>query len=112
MRPDTTKVDAIKNIPMPGNIEEVQSFLDMVSDYRRNMKNFSEIAKPHYTCGNYLREFIWTGEQDTSFSQSIKALMTEPILGYPHITKTYQVFSDASKVGIGGTLEQNGTVID
>ena len=45
MKPITTKVDAIKNFPVPSNKKELMRFLGMAG-YYRFCKNFSVIVKP------------------------------------------------------------------
>ena len=46
VKPDASKVEAIKNMPNPTTVKYVRSFLGMCSYYKRFLPNFSEIAAP------------------------------------------------------------------
>lgn len=111
MKPESSKVESIKNFPTPQSQKEVQRFLGMASYYRRHIKNFSEIAKPLYLCCEKPKQFIWTQQEHNAFRNLIDLLITEPVLCFPDISKQYQVFTDASNIAIGGVLEQEGRVI-
>ncbi|GES82982.1 enzymatic polyprotein, putative [Rhizophagus clarus] len=46
--PDPSKVDAIKNYPVPKNLTQLRAFLGLASYYRRFIKDFSKISTPLY----------------------------------------------------------------
>ncbi|GES73591.1 retroviral-like aspartic protease 1 [Rhizophagus clarus] len=46
--PDPSKVDAIKNYPVPKNLTQLRAFLGLTSYYRRFIKDFSKISTPLY----------------------------------------------------------------
>ena len=43
---DESKMEAIKNWPIPMNISQIRSFLGLAGFYRRFVKDFSSIAAP------------------------------------------------------------------
>ena len=64
---DLAKVEAIVNWSRPTNVSEVQSFLGMVSYYRRFMVGFSKLALPITKLLWNSNKFEWTRECKDSF---------------------------------------------
>jgi hypothetical protein len=54
---------------------------------------------------------MWTEECETAFHTLRKLLTTAPVLAQPNIEKPFDVFCDASKIGLGRVLTQEGRVI-
>jgi hypothetical protein len=57
------------------------------------------------------KKFEWTEKCEQSFQELKKRLVTAPILTMPDITKSFNVYCDASKLGLGSVLMQDGKVI-
>ncbi|KAK1620726.1 hypothetical protein QYE76_026243 [Lolium multiflorum] len=57
------------------------------------------------------RKFEWTDKCEESFQQLKSRLTTAPILIMPDITKPFDVYCDASKIGLGCVLMQEGKVV-
>ena len=53
----------------------------------------------------------WTPECEASFQLLKKKLTTVPILAVPEPDTNYVVYTDASMVGLGCVLMQNGKVV-
>ena len=49
-------------------------------------------------------KFKWTEECETSFQELKKRLVTALVLILPNIRKDFQVYCDASRLGLGGVL--------
>ena len=56
-------------------------------------------------------KFKWTEECEASFQELKKHLTTAPVLILPDIHKDFQVYCDASRLGLGGVLMQDGRVV-
>ena len=56
-------------------------------------------------------KFKWTKDCEASFQELKKHLVTDPVLILPDICKDFQVYCDASRLGLGGVLMQGGRVV-
>ncbi|GKG02926.1 retrotransposon protein, putative, ty3-gypsy subclass, partial [Tanacetum coccineum] len=79
---DPSKVEAITKWPRPTTVTEVRSFLGLAGYYRR-----------------------------FSFKELKRRLVSAPILTLPSGSSGFQIYSDASKKGLGCVLMQHGKVI-
>ena len=83
---DTSKVEAVRNWPVPQNVHDVRSFLGTCSYYRRFIRNFASIAKPLHKLTEKQTQFKWTNECQAAFQTLKDTLLTAPILGYPDMS--------------------------
>ena len=56
-------------------------------------------------------KFKWTADCEASFQELKKRLVTAPVLILSDIHKDFQVYCDASRLGLGGVLMQDGRVV-
>ena len=56
-------------------------------------------------------KFKWTEECEASFQELKKRLVTALVLILSDIPKDFQVYYDASRLGLGGVLLQDGRVV-
>ncbi|GJZ88821.1 retrotransposon protein, putative, ty3-gypsy subclass [Tanacetum coccineum] len=81
---DPSKVEAITKWPRPTTVTELM---------RKGEK------------------FVWTDERQESFEELKRRLVSAPILTLPSGSCGFQIYSDASKKGLGCVLMQHGKVI-
>ncbi|WVZ50530.1 hypothetical protein U9M48_001774 [Paspalum notatum var. saurae] len=101
-------VDRIVEWERPSNDKEVRSFLGMARNYRRFVKDFSIIAKTLSMLSHKNVKFEWTNECEISFRVLKEKLVSAPVLALPEPGKRFTVYSDASRVGLGCVLMQEG----
>ena len=105
-----TKVQSVTEWLAPTSVSKIRSFLGLAGYYQRFIENFSKIAKP---MTELLKEtkFKWTEDCEASFQELKKRLTTAPVLTLPDIHKEFQVYCDASRLGLGCVLMQEGKVV-
>jgi hypothetical protein len=108
---DPSKVSNVVDWERPSNVKEVRSFLGMAGYYRRFVKDFSIIAKPLSMLTHKNVKFEWTNECERSFQVLKEKLVIAPVLTLPEPGKRFTIYSDASRVGLGCVLMQDGKVI-
>ena len=111
MAADPEKVQAIREWPRPTTVTEVRSFLGLAGYYRKFVKDFSSIAKPLTKLTGKGVPFLWVEETEKAFKKLKEALTTAPVLALPEQGIPYTVYTDASRVGLGCVLMQDGRVI-
>ncbi|GKD53695.1 transposon ty3-G gag-pol polyprotein [Tanacetum coccineum] len=101
------KIQAVSAWPTPTNAKGVRGFLGLAGYYRKFIKGFGGIAAPlHRLVGK--APFQWDDSAHQAFQDLKKALTTAPTLGLPNWSLPFTLECDASGVGIGAVLTQNG----
>ena len=108
---DPTKVQSVTSGWHPPQLERSAVFLDSRDITGDSLKIFSKIAKPMTALLKKDTKFHWTEECEASFQELKKRLTTAPVLILPDIRKDFQVYCDASRLGLGGVLMQDGRVV-
>ena len=108
---DPSKVQEVMDWKAPTSVHEVRSFLGLAGYYRRFIPDFSKIAKPMTRLLQKDEKYKWTPECETAFHTLRTLLTTAPVLAQPDIEKPFDVFCDASGIGLGCVLMQEGRVI-
>ncbi|WVZ93978.1 hypothetical protein U9M48_039924 [Paspalum notatum var. saurae] len=77
-------------------------------EHLRFIESFSGIAKPMTSLLEKGVPFNWTKERQAAFDELKKRLTTAPVLTLPDLTKSFTVYCDASKEGLGCVLMRGG----
>ena len=101
------KVEAINGWKTPFTTrKQVKSFLGVAVWYRVFIPNFSTVAAPLFDLTSARRKFEWTDECEKAVQRLKDALTHAPVLARWEPNLPTRVVTDASKVGVGATLEQ------
>ncbi|GFS93090.1 retrovirus-related Pol polyprotein from transposon 297 [Trichonephila clavipes] len=108
IKTDETKVQDIVEMKPPQNSKEVSKFLGMSQWYAKFIKNYADICEPLYNLKRKLKRFIyiWSIEAQKAFDAVKAAITKTPILKFPDFKKPFELFTDASSIGVGAVLNQ------
>ena len=111
VHPDLEKVDAAHALPAPTNVTELQEFLGMVTYLSPFIHGLSTLTTPLRELLKKDANFTWNASYESTFEQIKEAVVSDTTLRYfdPSLPVTIQV--DASQVGLGAALLQNGKPI-
>jgi transposase InsO family protein len=106
--PAQTHIEAILKTPPPRNVSQARSAVSLVGWLREFIDNFHVKSKPFY-------EAIRSGVFDDRVDRAWEALQDEirsgKQLGIPKPGLPFTIHTDASKIGVGIVLSQNGRII-
>jgi hypothetical protein len=108
---DEAKIEAIKSRSIPATFTQLWSFLGLEGFYWCFMRDFSTIAAPLNDLMKKGVPFYWGAAQEHSFNTLIDKLTHAPLLQLLDFGKTFVLECDASGIGIGGVLLQEGKPI-
>ncbi|MCH83701.1 retrotransposon protein [Trifolium medium] len=108
---DPAKVEAVLQWSTPESVSEVRSFLGLAGYYRRFIEGFSKLAMPLTQLTRKNQLFVWDKKCEESFQELKRRLTTAPVLVLPDAKEPFEVYCDASKMGLGGVLMQRGKVV-
>jgi hypothetical protein len=92
-------------------VHQIRQFLGLTSYYRRFIPDFSKIAHPMTKLLQKDAKFVWSSACEEAFQALKKFLTSAPLLAQPDIERPFDVYCDASRIGLGCVLMQDGRVI-
>jgi phospholipid-translocating ATPase len=108
VRPDPTKLAAVRNFPVPTTKKQVRGFLGLTGYYRKFILNYATVAAPltDLTKKRLPDKVNWTPECGVAFETLKGALCESPVLMNPDFAKQFILQTDASNRGVGAVLSQ------
>ena len=108
---DPVKIEAIVNWKPHRNVTEIRSFLGLAGFYRRFVQGFSVIASSITRLLRKGVKFEWDDKCQSSFERLKEILVEALVLIQPTSGRDYTVYNDASRIGLGCVLMQDGKVV-
>ena len=108
IRMDLGKVRAIQEWKAPSGVRELRSFLGLANYYRRFVEGYSRRATPLTELLKKGVTWNWSDRCQGAFEDLKDAMMRDPVLALPDLTKPFEVQTDASDFALGGVLVQEG----
>lgn len=108
---DPAKIKTLVDWQTPTNSAGMLQFLGLANYFRKFIPNFSRLSAPLYHLTKKGVPFLVGEEAQLSFKAIKQLLISPPILAYPDPEKPYELISDASLLGCGAVLTQEGKAI-
>jgi hypothetical protein len=107
---DPTKITAIQSWSVPKSVNQLRSFPRLIGYYRRFIQNYGTICRPLH---DLLKKdnFQWGPEHTAAFSALKHKMTIAPVLALPNFSMPFILETDASGLGIGAVLMQQGRSI-
>ena len=100
------KCDAIRNLESPKTLRQTRAFCGMVNFLSSFLPNLHRLLIPIYDLQKKAKKFKWTEEAEKALNKIKKLLINPPVLKAPTPDGLFQLKSDTSREGMGGTLLQ------
>ena len=97
---------AIRNLESPKTLRQTRAFCRMVNFLSSFLPNLCRLLIPIYDLQKKAKKFKWTEEAKKAFNEIKKLLINPPVLKAPTPDGLFQLESDTSREGVGGTLLQ------
>ncbi|MBW0502252.1 hypothetical protein O181_041967 [Austropuccinia psidii MF-1] len=108
---DQRKVAAVLQMPVPRNIEEMQSFLGFASYYRNHIKIFAHMTSSFYKLCSKDVVFEITKERRDAYERIKHELTNETVLILPDFELPFKLYIDAAcSQGLAAALHQRQLV--
>ena len=111
VKPDPEKVRAVKEMPPPTNVKELQTLLGFVQYLAKFIANLSEITAPLRQLLEKDIQWHWDSEQQSAFELLKEKVSNAPVLRYYDPKKDLVMSVDASSKGLGSVILQKGQPI-
>ena len=104
--PLKNKCNAIRNLESPKTLRQTRAFCRMVNFLSSFLPNLRRLLIPIYDLQKKAQKFKWMDEAEKAFNEIKKLLVSPPVLKAPTPDSLFQLESDTSREGVGGTLLQ------
>lgn len=106
IKPLNKNVEAVLKYPPPKTVEELRRFQGMAGYYRRFVMGYAHVAEPLTSLTKKSVAYEWSRACQSALDE-IKNALIIPRLAYPDWKKPFNLYTDASNVGLDAILSQD-----
>ena len=92
-------------------LSNLRSFLGLTNYFRRFVMAYAKMISPLTDLLKKDAPFVWGPDQEQAFLRIKEALTNPPVLALPDFSKPFEIWCDASGIGIGAVMLQEGRPI-
>lgn len=111
LKPDPEKIKAIRDMKEPSNVTELRGFIGFVQYLAKFLPNLSDVIEPLRKLTKQDVKWLWSDKESEAFDKTKEMLTKEPVLRYYDPKEQLEIQCDASDIGLGAALLQNGQTI-
>ncbi len=108
IRPAPRNLHLLQQLPTPTNKRGVRRVVGALNFFRSLIPNLSSRIAPITDLTKDNVEFYWTAEHKQIISSIVSELVNKAFLIQPNLSKPFQIYTDASDVGVGALILQDG----
>ncbi|KAG8173468.1 hypothetical protein JTE90_024130 [Oedothorax gibbosus] len=104
LHPVTSKLDAIEKAPSPKNVEELRSFIGLLTYYSKFLPNMATFLAPLYKLLEKNRKWEWKEDVERAFQEAKRTIGSSSLLVHFDNNKEVVLACDASPYGLGAVI--------
>ena len=105
---DPEKIEVVRNWQQPTDVADLGG---LANYFRKFIQGYSSLVAPLTDLLRKQTWWKWSIKEQAAFEHLKESLCTAPVLAHPDWTKPFELISDASLLGTGAVLLQEGRPI-
>ena len=111
LKPDPKKIEAIVQMPVPQNKAQLQSFIRSCNYLTCHVPHLTDVLSPLCILTVKTSEFQWEKLHSDAYAKAKQAIANSCMLQYFNGEYPIIIQVDASSIGVGAALMQQGRVV-